>query len=77
VVTNERGVEMVFGFFRYPTVIKADSGKELMPMPTGAAWIFSEFLKSPDPRYRAIIRLFKDAGYLSLEHDDYGVAVTA
>lgn len=77
VVTNERGVEVVFGFFRYPAVIKDDSGTELMPMPTGAEWTFSEFLKSPDPRYRGIIRLFKDAGYLALEHDDYGVTVPA
>lgn len=71
VLTDERGIEGAFGFFRYPSTIYDDTGRKIMPTPSGSSWIFSDFIKTADPRYRAIVRRFAEAGYLVTEQDDY------
>jgi hypothetical protein len=71
VVTDERASEMVFGFFRYPRVIIDRTGQEIMAVPGGGAWVSGDSIKSPDQRYRAIVRRFADAGYLTSEIDEF------
>jgi hypothetical protein len=71
VVTDERGCEVVFGFFRYPRVICDHTGREIMPVPGEGAWVSGDCMKSPDQRYRAIVRRFAAAGYLASELDEF------
>ncbi len=71
VVTDERGCEVVFGFFRYPQMIRDRTGREIMPVPGEGAWTSGACVKSPDQRYRSIVRRFAAAGYLSSELDEF------
>lgn len=73
ILTNERGIESVFGFFQYARTIKDAAGNDLMPLPGGEDWLFSDHMKTPDSRYRAIVSRFREAGYVVAEHDDYAV----
>jgi hypothetical protein len=74
VVTDERGCEVVFGFFRYPRIIRDRAGRAIMSVPGAGDWIAGDCVKSPDPRYRAIARRFAAAGYLASELDEFAVA---
>ncbi len=71
VVTDERGCEIVFGFFRYPRVIRDRAGRETMAVPGDGDWTTGDYVKSADPRYRAIVRRFAAAGYLAFELDEF------
>lgn len=71
VVTDERGRECFFGFFRYPENILNVHGKTIASTGLSRRWIQREFLDSPDTRYRKIIRLFADSGFLESEKDEY------
>ncbi len=71
VVTDERAQEIVFGFFRYPRVIRDRTGREIMPVPGNGEWRSGDSIKSPDQRYRAIVRRFAEAGYLASEIDEF------
>ena len=71
VVTDARGCETVFGFFRYPRLIRDLAGREVMPVPDAGDWICGGCVDSPDPRYRAIARRFAEAGYLASEIDEF------
>jgi len=74
VVTNERGVEIVFGFCRYPRVIRDRAGREIMSVEAANVWRFDGFVDSPDPRFRAIVRRFRDAGFVASENDEFAPA---
>ena len=71
VITNERGHESAFGFFRYPETLKDLNGRDVVKTGAGKRWTFQDFVDSPDPRYRAIVKLFADAGYCDGERDEY------
>lgn len=71
VVTDQRGCETVFGFYRHPETIRDRSGREIMAVPQGRNWVSGTFVDSPDPRYRAIVRRFREAGYLQSELDEF------
>lgn len=73
VVADERRVESVFGFFRYPQELIAESGSLVMHSPLGNAWQGSGCIDSPDRRYRSLVRRFAEAGYLEYEHDEFDV----
>jgi hypothetical protein len=73
IVTDEHGIESVFGFFRYPSFIRDEKGRDFMEVPSSPGWVFSEFIKTADPRYRQIVKRFADAGFLAFERDDYEV----
>jgi|ERR1051326_5730035 hypothetical protein len=77
VVTDERGCEAVFGFFRYPAILQDRNGAEAAVTGLGGRWIFRDHAKTPDPRIRRIIRKFAEAGYLEEERDDFGVVFAA
>jgi hypothetical protein len=68
VVTNERSEETCFGFFKFPEFVSTSNGS----VPTGAdGWRFSDFVQSPDMRYRNIVKRFADAGYLRSAKDEF------
>jgi hypothetical protein len=71
VVTNERGEETVMGFLRFPETVKDVQGRIVAETGLGGAWWFRDFLKTPDPRYRMLVRKFAEAGFLETERDDY------
>ena len=71
VVTDERGGETVFGFARYPETLRDIHGRELLKTQVGDKWHWQDFVDSPDPRYRQIVKRFTDAGYTEFEKDEY------
>jgi hypothetical protein len=71
VVTDERGCEVCFGFFKFSEHILDIHGNILAEPNFAGAWIFRDFVDTPDPRYRKIVRLFADAGYVVIERDEY------
>lgn len=71
VLTDEQGVESVFGFFRFPEQIRDRAGKVLADVPNANDWSSETFIDSLEPRYRAIIRRFRDAGYVASERDEF------
>jgi hypothetical protein len=71
IVTNEKRQESAFGFFPYPAVLKDLNRRDLVKTGAAKRWTFSDFVDSPDPRYRHIVKLFRNAGYLENERDEY------
>jgi len=71
IVTNEHGHESAFGFFQYPEMLKDLNGRTLVKTGAGKWWTFQDFVDSSDPRYRAIVKLFVDAGYCDSELDEF------
>jgi len=74
VVVNEAGHETTFGFLKFPPSIVGiaeDGSKVLIEDPVRSDWRFHQRVQSPDPRYRALVRDFADAGFLASEEDDY------
>jgi hypothetical protein len=70
-VTDESGCETLFGFFQFAEVVKNSAGKIVAESRLAGRWHFEQFIDSPDPRFRAIVRLFAEAGYLASERDEY------
>jgi hypothetical protein len=71
VITDERGCETIFGFMKFPEKIKAMDGAVVAETGLKGSWWFGEHVKSPDPRYREIVRRFQEAGYLEGEEDEF------
>ena len=71
VLTDEHGCETCFGFFQYPERIVDVHGKVLTRTNFRAAWEFRNFVDTPDPRYREVVRMFAEAGYLAVVKDEY------
>ena len=71
VITDDRGAECCFGFFRYPEKVSDLNGKTLAKTGLENRWFFRDFVDSPDPRFRTIVRRFAEAGYLQSEADEF------
>jgi hypothetical protein len=71
VLTNERGQETVMGFMRYPERIEDTKGRVVVETGLGGGWYFRDFMNSPDPRYRALVKRFAEAGYVESERDEF------
>jgi hypothetical protein len=71
VVTNEAKAECSFGFFRYPESLLDLNGKVIASTGLTGKWIQRDFIDSPDPRYRKIIRHFADRNFLESAKDEY------
>ena len=71
IVTDERGCECFFGFLRYPEEIINVHGKTIAVTGLAGRWIQRDFIDSPNSRYRRIIRLFADSGFLESEKDEF------
>lgn len=62
---------------QFPDCLIDESGKTIMPLPTGNGWIFKDFIDTPDPRYRAIVREFEQAGHLASSKDEFVGTINA
>ena len=71
VATDERQVETVFGFFRYPKNLTDINGKTILETRVGGNWQQTDFVDSPDSRYRTIVKEFANAGYLADSIDEF------
>jgi hypothetical protein len=76
VVTDEQGCEVVFGFFQFPEIVRDINGHVVAESRLHGGWHSSNFVDSPDPRYREIVRLFGENGYLHKEEDEFAPAET-
>ena len=72
VITDDRGREGIFGFLAYPKELVNIAGSILLKTPIADRWFFEDWVKTPDPRFRTIVKQFAEAGYLEAEKDDYG-----
>jgi hypothetical protein len=70
-VTDAAGGETCFGFMQFHSSLVDESGITITPLPTSDRWTFKDFIDTPDPRYRAIIREFEQAGYLVSDKDEF------
>jgi hypothetical protein len=71
VVSDEAGCETCFGFFKFPGSILDIHGQVLADTHLGEAWHFRDFVNSPDPRLREIVKDFQSAGYAHHVTDDF------
>jgi hypothetical protein len=71
VVTDERGCETCFGFFRYPAEILDVHGRGVITTELGDTWVYRDFVDSPDPRYRRLVEEFATAGYTKQVKDEF------
>jgi hypothetical protein len=55
----------------YPDTLIDLNGKELAALPHKGRWFFHDFVDTPDKRYRAIVKMFANEGYLESETDEY------
>ena len=76
-VTDAVGCESCFGFMQFPGCLVDESGVTVMPLPSGDNWMFKDCIDTPDPRYRAIVREFEQAGYLLFSNDEFACADSA
>jgi hypothetical protein len=58
VVTDAQKRETVFGFFQFPAALKDMNGKDVVTTHQGERWTFQNFVNSPDPRFRKIVKRF-------------------
>src|ERR1043165_6569483 len=73
-VVTEQRCETIFGFFKYPAALTDFKGREIIQLGAGDAWVFEDFIKTPDPRFRPIVRRFAEAGYVEAVEDDFAVS---
>lgn len=71
VVTDAQGGETLFGFFQFEESVKDVHGRALAETGLAGRWHLSQFVDSPDPRFREIVRLFDEAGFLESEKDEF------
>ena len=71
IVTDERGCETCFGFFKIPEHILDIHGASLADTAFEGRWWFRDFVDSPDPRYRAIVARFSERGFVRLVKDEF------
>jgi hypothetical protein len=77
VAVDDSGRETCFGFMRYPETVRADDGVVLGETKLDGRWHFENAVQSPDPRYRQIVDLFLENGYVAEVSDEYHLATTA
>ena len=71
VLTDERGCESCFGFFKFPEKILDIHGKIIAKTGFDCAWAYRDFVDSPDPRYRKIVEQFEAAGFAKQVKDEF------
>ena len=71
VVTDAQQRETVFGFLQFPKALTDLNGKDVVTTHQGDRWTFQNFVNSPDPRFRQIVKQFAAAGYLDAERDEF------
>ena len=71
VVTDERGCESCFGFFKFPKYITDIHGAILADTGLQGRWWFRDFVDSADPRYRTIVAKFCERGFVQTVKDEF------
>ena len=71
VMTDERGCEACFGFFKFPAHVTDIHGAVLADTGLEGRWWFRDFVYSPDPRYRTIVKRFKERGFVRVVKDEF------
>ena len=71
ILTDQVGTEVCLGFFKYPEEILDIHGRVIASTGLMGKWIQRDFVDTPDPRYRKLIRMFADSGFLESEKDEY------
>jgi len=71
VLTDEKGAESCFGFFRFPKEIIDIHGRPIARTGFNGAWAFRDFVDSPESRYREIVQFFTGAGYATRVRDEF------
>jgi hypothetical protein len=71
VVTDETGCETIFGFFQFPEIVHDTKRKVAAETGLKGRWLFQDSVKSSDKRFREIVHLFRDAGFVEEEVDEY------
>lgn len=71
VVTDAQGCETVFGFFQFAESVKDVHGRTLAETGLAGRWHLSQFVDSPDPRFREVVHLFARAGFLESKIDEF------
>ena len=71
VATDEHGFETIFGFFQFPETIQDTQHRVVAETGLKGGWAFRDHVKSPDRRFREIVRRFGKAGYLEEEADEF------
>jgi len=71
VVTDVQKRETVFGFFQFPATLQDLNGKDVAMTHQGDRWTFQNFVNSPEPRFRRMVKRFAVAGYLDAEQDEF------
>jgi len=74
VITDEQDCETVFGFYQYPGSVKDIHGRTLAETNLTGGWYFSDFVDRPDPRFRKLVRLFAEKGFLRDQKDEFNVS---
>jgi hypothetical protein len=70
VLTDAQGCEACFGFFKFPERVIDIHGSTLADTGLEGRWWFRDFVDSPDPRYREIVKRFEEAGYAKQVKDE-------
>lgn len=71
VVTDAQGCEACFGFFQFSDHVVDIHGSILANTGLESRWWFRDFVDSPDPRYREIVKRFEAEGYAKQVKDEY------
>jgi len=71
VVTDENGCETCFGFFQFPAEVLDIHGRSIVSTGLNGGWAYRNFVDSPDPRYRQIVRRFETEGYVKHVKDEF------
>lgn len=71
ILTDERGCETCFGFFKFHEEILDVLGHMLASTEMNGAWAFRDFVNSADMRYRQIVSEFARAGYVKRLLDEF------
>ncbi len=66
-----RGCKACFVFFKFPEHITDIHGAILADTGLEGRWWFRDFVDSPAPRYRKIVKRFEEAGYAKRVKDEY------
>ena len=56
-----------------PATLKDLNGKDVVETGIGYQWTYRNFVDSPDPRYRQIVKWFTEAGYTEFEKDEFAL----
>jgi hypothetical protein len=70
-----RGRDVGFGFVSFLKTLRDTNGRTLLKSPVGDRWFCRDFVNSPDPRCRKIVKRFSEAGYVESQKDEFAATI--